>query len=163
MSDTNYPNPDDFQDPLENYDPAVYDDPLEEALAEQTVEAIRHEPMATIGPETTVIDAMKKLAGLHIACLLVEQEGKLLGVLTDRDILNKVALEFDEVKDTPVRDVMTDDPVFVYDSDSPAAALSVITVVGHRHVPVLDLERNLVGIVSPQRVTDFLQQFFTTN
>lgn len=158
MSDN--PSPDEFQDPLENYDPATYDDPIQEALAERTVEAIQHEPFATIGPDTTVADAIQQLAGDHISCLLVEEGGKLVGVFSDRDVLNKVALEYDQLKDQPVSAVMTTNPVFVYDTDPSAAALSVMAVSGFRHVPILDPDDNLSGIASPQRVTAFLQQFF---
>jgi len=158
MSKTESPDPEEFQDPLENYDPKVYNDPLEEALAEETVDQIRHEPMATIGPDTPVGEAVRKLAGLHVACLLVEQDGELLGVFSDRDVLDKVALELDDVKDQPVRNFMTDNPVYVYETDSSAAAFSVMAVVGFRHVPVLNLKQKLVGIVSPQRATEFLQQ-----
>jgi CBS domain-containing protein len=160
MSDVTHPDPEDFQDPLENYDPKKYTDPLERALAEEPVMQIRHEPMATIAPETPIRDAVKRLAGLHVACLLVEQEGKLLGVFSDRDVLDKVALEYDDVKDLPVRDVMTSDPVYVNETDSAAAAFSVMAVAGFRHVPILDVKQNLVGIVSPQRVTAFLEQQF---
>ena len=72
--------------------------------------------------------------------------------------MDKVALEFDAVKDRPVRDLMTAKPVYVYATDSAAAAFTVMAVAGYRHVPVLDLDENLVGIVSPQRVTSFLQE-----
>ena len=161
MSDKAYSDPDDFQDPLENYEPKVYADPLEEALAEETVEQIRHEPMATISPDTPVHEAVKQLAVSHVACLLVEQDGKLLGVFSDRDILDKVALEFETEKDHPVRDVMTTNPIYVYESDASAAAFSVMAVAGYRHVPVLDLNQALVGVVSPQRVTSFLKQHLT--
>ena len=161
MSDeSRFPSPDEFQDPLENYDPKTYDDPVEQALAEETVEAIQHEPFATISPDTSVAEAVRKLAGFHIACLLVQVEGKLVGVFSDRDVLDKVALEYDQVKDRPVSEVMTADPVYVYSTDPTAAALSVMAVSGYRHVPILDLDDQLVGIASPQRVTAFLQRFF---
>lgn len=158
MPDTTIPDPDDFQDPLENYDPKVYEDPLEQVLAEVTVDQIRHEPMATIAPDAPVWEAVKRLAGLHVACLLVQKDDELLGVFSDRDVLDKVSLEFNEVKDLPVRDIMTDNPFYVYETDSSAAAFSVMAVAGFRHVPVLSVKRKLVGIVSPQRVTTFLQE-----
>lgn len=158
MSAEPFRDPDEFQDPLENYEPREYADPLEEALAEETVDMIRHEPLATISPDTTVEEAVKRLAGLHVACLLVKQDGKLVGVFSDRDVLNNVALELDDVRAQPVSELMTKDPVYVYETDSAAAALSVMAVSGYRHVPVCDVEQNLVGIVSPQRVTAFLQE-----
>lgn len=153
--------PGEFQDPLENYDPKKYKDPVQQALVDQPVATIQHEPFTTVSPQTTIADAVGKLAGLHIACLLVEEDGKLVGVFSDRDVLDKVALEYEQVKDHPVSEVMTSDPVYVYNTDPAAAALSVMAVSGYRHVPVLELDDKLDGIASPQRVTNFLQRFFT--
>ena len=151
-------DPSEFQDPLENYLPKKYSDPLEKALAEESVAAIQHEPVATISPNATIAEAVKKLAGLHVACLLIEDEGQLFGVFSDRDVLDRVALEYESVKDKPVRDLMITDPVFVYESDSSASALAVMAVSGFRHVPITDVERKVIGIVSPQRVTTFLRK-----
>jgi len=66
-------------------------------------------------------------------------------------------LRFDEVKDRPVREVMTSNPVVVYESDPAGAALSAIAVAGFRHVPVVDLNGAVVGVISPRRVFEFLQ------
>ena len=146
----------DFQDPLENYDTKKFEDPLECALAEENVAVMQHEPFVTVPSNTSIAEAVDKLAGLHVACLLVVDDGKLVGILSDRDVLNRVALEFESIKNRPVRDVMTNDPVYVYDTDSSAAVLCVMAVSGYRHVPVLDVQGRVVGIVSPQRVTKFL-------
>ena len=147
-----------FRDPLEDYDPKHYDDPLERSLAEDSVLLIQATPYASVPPNTPISQAVKRLAELHVACLLVEEDDKLLGVFTDRDVLNNVALECDQVKDRPVSDFMTANPVYVHETDSVAAALCVMAVCGFRHVPVLSLEGKILGIVSPQRVTNFLQE-----
>ena len=154
------PLDDEFQDPLEDYNPKKYEDGVEEALGEQPVAAIMHEPFATVSADTKVSAAVQKLSGFHIACLLVEEDGKLVGVFSDRDVLDRVALEYDDVKDRCVREVMTSDPVYVYDTDPAAAALSVMAVSGYRHVPIVDASERIVGIVSPQRVTAFLRKAF---
>ncbi len=158
MSKSKYSS--EFEDPLENYEPKTYEDKLEQALADETVSAIQAQPIAIIKPETPVREAIAKLASLHHACLLVEEDGKLLGVFSDRDALDKVALEYEQVKDQPVSAVMKTQPVYVYETDSPAAALSVMAVSGYRHVPVVDLNEKLIGIISPHRVTSFLQNYF---
>lgn len=155
-----FAKPEDFQDPLENYDPKQYDDPLEEALAEQPAVAIQSIPYTCVSTDTPIHEALQKLAKLHVACLLIEEAGELVGVFTDRDALDKVALEYDAVKDHPVSEVMATDPVFVYDTDSAAAVLQVMAVQGFRHVPVLDLQRKILGIASPQRITEFMQNYF---
>jgi CBS domain-containing protein len=147
-----------FVDPLENYDPRQYDDPLQQSLCEKTVGQMHIRPFASVTADTSVSTAMEKLVGDQIACLLVEDSGKLVGVFSDRDVLDKVALEYDEVKDKPVSEVMTREPVYVYESDSAAAVLNVMAISGYRHVPVVNLDETLVGILSPNRMTQFLRE-----
>lgn len=149
---------DEFVDPLANYEPREYDDPLEEALEEKSVTEIEGRPYVAVPATITVKEALGKLAGEDIACLMVEDQGKLVGIFSDRDILDKVALEFERARDRPVRELMSADPVYVYQSDSAAAALSVMAVSGYRHVPVVSLDGSIQGIVSPQRVTKFLRE-----
>lgn len=144
-----------FQDPLENYDPKTYDDPMERAICESPASDIQHKPYTTISPDETVATALHKLAEDHIACLLVEDAGKLVGLFTNREVLKYVALE-DDVLDRPVREVMTPDPVCVRHDDPVAATLCVMAVHGYRHVPLLTSDGKTYGIVSPQRVTGFL-------
>ena len=148
-------NASDFQDPLENYDPKTYDDPLEKAICESAASDIQHEPYTTISPDDTVAAALNKLAADHIACLLVKEKGKLVGLFTNREVLNKVAAEKD-ILDQPVREVMTVDPVYVRDDDPVAAVLCVMAVHGYRHVPILTSDDEIFGIVSPQRIANFL-------
>jgi CBS domain-containing protein len=150
--------PGEFRDPLQNYEPKVYKDPLEKALAEESVAAFHLTPVATVKPDTPVHAAVDTLAGLHVSCLLVEQDGRLVGLFSDRDVLDQVALEYDLVKDRPVSELMTVNPVYAYESDSAAAALSIMAICGFRHVPITNLDEKVVGIVSPQRVTEFLRK-----
>ncbi|MCA9176514.1 MAG: CBS domain-containing protein [Planctomycetales bacterium] len=153
------PDVDEFQDPLEIYE-TTYADALEEALAEKTVDQIQHSPYLAVPSTTTVRDAVKALAEHQVACLLVTENSQLVGLFSDRDVLDRVALEYDRLADEPISKVMTANPVYVHDTDSTAAALSVMAISGFRHVPVLDLNGELKGIVSPQRVTEFLTQHF---
>jgi len=153
-------SPEEFQDPLENFEPPKYGDPLEAALMEQSIEELQSRPFTTVAPETPIGEAVQTLAELDIACLMVAEGSRLVGLFTERDVLDKVADRFEELKDRPVRDVMTAKPVVVYETDSPAAALCVMAANGYRHVPVLDVKENILGVVSPQRVTSFLQKQF---
>jgi len=153
------PDPEQFQDPLENYEPRTYADKLEQALAEQTAAEIHSTPFVSLPPQTPVREAIQRLAELHVASLLIAEQGKLVGVFSDRDVLDKVALEYDDVIDRPVSEVMAREPVFVYDTDFAGAVLSVMAVSGYRHVPVLTLDKKIVGIASPQRVSEFLEQY----
>ncbi len=149
-----------FDDPLCDYEPRAYQDVLEEALAERPVAAINAQPFIAVGPDTPVREAVALLADLNSACLLVAEGDSLLGVFTGRDVLDKLAGAYDRLKDQPIRELMTRNPVFVYETDSSGAALSVMAASGYRHVPVLDGDDKIVGIVGPSRVTDFLREHF---
>lgn len=148
---------DDWEDPLCNYEPPEYDDALEEALAEKSVAGIRSKPYAEIPPDKTVFGAVQALAGLKVASLLVVEDDRLVGVFTERDVLEKVSMKFDEVKDLPVREVMTSNPIVIYETDPAGSALSAIAAAGYRRVPVLDINERVVGVISPRRVFSFLQ------
>lgn len=135
-------------------------DPLEVALAEETVAAIQSQPFAAVTPNSSIAEAVAQLADLEIGCLLVAESGKLVGVFSNRDVLDKVADRYEQIKDRPVSEVTTANPVFVHESDSAAAALHVMAVSGFRHVPVMNLDDEPVGIISPQRVLGFLREHF---
>jgi CBS domain-containing protein len=149
-----------FEDPLENYEPQTYSDRLAEALAEETISAIKSKPYAEIAPDKSVYGALQALAGLKVASLLVVKEGRLVGVFTERDALERVVARIDEIRDLRVSEVMTTNPVVVYETDPAGAALHAIAVAGYRHVPVLDIQDNVVGVISPRRVIAFLQARF---
>ena len=148
----------DFVDPLSDYEPRENSDVLREALAEENVSAIRSRPYAEISPDKSIYRALQALAGLKVASLLVVEDGRLTGVFTERDVLERVALRGYDLKRTAVRDVMTSNPVVVHETDPAGAALSAIAVAGFRHVPVLDVRNVVVGVISPRRVFEFLQR-----
>ena len=138
-----------------------YRDALEGALAEQPVSAIESRPFASIAPTAKPsLKAVAELAGLKVACLLVADQGKLVGVFSDRDVLNTASpwsmTSFSEAPDV-VRDDGSTRSSFAT-TDSAAAALCVMAVSGYRHVPVVDADDQIIGIVSPQRVTEFLKR-----
>ena len=148
-----------FQDPLENYDPVEYQDNFERALAEKPVTAIHTQPFTAIAESTPVHEALQTLVGKDIAStLVVDKDQRLVGIFSDRDALDKVALEYDAVKDKPVSEVMTNHPIRIGEDESAAAALCVMASAGYRHVPIVAADGKVIGIVSPYRLVEFLQE-----
>ena len=150
--------PGEFEDPLSNYDPPEYRDDLAEALGEARVTDMQTTPFTTVAPSDTVGAVLRTMAELDVGCVLVAESEKLLGILSERDVVNKIAGDFDRVKDMPVTEVMTPEPVSVYETDSPAKALNLMAVGAFRHVPILDVDGRIAGILGPRRVTNYLQQ-----
>jgi CBS domain-containing protein len=147
-----------FEDPLSNYDPLTYESELERALAEETLEAMQIQPCIEIGPSDLVQDAIQILHDTGISSLLVVENDRLVGIFTERDVLERVAEQYDKLASVPVREVMTVSPTVVYGFEPAAAAVSAIAVAGHRHVPVLGADDSVLGVVSPRRVMKFIDK-----
>lgn len=153
------PPKEDFVDPVNRFEPARYSDPLEESLCEEHVTVIQHQPYTTVTPDTTIAQAIKLMVDGDMSCLMVAEGTHLLGMFTERDVLNKVADRYTQIKDHPVSLVMTHDPAIVHVNDSPAKALNLMAIAGFRHVPILDMNQGIVGIVGPRRTVAYLQKF----
>jgi len=126
-------------------------------MIEDQVNMIRHHPFKVVSPTITIRDAMSTMVDLDIACLMISEDERLVGLFSERDVLMKVAHQFDKIKDHLLREVMTTDPLVAYETDSPAKVLNIMAVGGIRHVPILNLEEQIVGILGPRRVTAYLK------
>jgi CBS domain-containing protein len=150
-----------FQDPLSNYDDAAQDDPFATGLADHQMDKVETNPFYKVLPTTPVGDVVQSMADADIGCVLVtSDESHILGIFTQRDLLNKVVDQFEQVKDQPIADMMTKDPSVIAETDSPATAINLMAVGGYRHIPVVDVNNKVVGLVGPRRTTAYLQQFF---
>lgn len=148
-----------FKDPLSNYDEPDYADSLERSLAEDEVGVMKAQPFTALLASETVLAAMQHMSKHTIASVLVvDDEGKLKGIFSERDVVERVAFNFDEVKDQPLEKVMTPNPSCVYETDSPAKAMNLMATGGFRHIPILDVDDKVVGILGPRRVTNFLKE-----
>lgn len=153
-------DPTEPNDPLSNFEPVQYDSDLQRALAEDTVSEIDVKPYLQIHSLAPVRDAVEMLHDSGVSSLLVVDDEKLVGIFTERDVLEKVVERYVRVQFEPVENFMTPDPTIVYDSDPAAAAAAAISVAGHRHVPVLDMEKQVQGMVSPRRFFEFMEKHF---
>ena len=151
--------PGEFEDPLDNYDSPTYADDLERSLGEDAIPAVmKIEPFKTIPASSTVAEAVATMSELGIACLMIaDEQGHLVGVFSERDVLNEAAGEYDADADQPVSQVMTPDPSVVHEADPPARALNLLATGGFRHIPVVDADGRPVGILGPRRVTAYLK------
>ncbi len=83
----------------------------------------------------------------HIGALLVMDEGRLVGIFTERDAINRVLAEGRDPDSTPLSEVMTRDLVTVGPQAAATLALHVMDEVGFRHLPVVENDE-VCGIIS---------------
>ena len=134
---------------------------IERAIATGEIRALGLGPAITMPAQSTLHDVVKKLQDQHIGCILVTgTDGKLAGIFTERDLLNKVALHPLDWSKERVADYMTPDPETLRPDDRIAWALKLMHIGGYRHVPLTDEEGRPVGVVSMKDIVSFLVDLF---
>ncbi|MDH3318088.1 MAG: CBS domain-containing protein [Betaproteobacteria bacterium] len=101
----------------------------------------------TIAPTASVFDAVKLMAEKNIGALVVSEGEAVVGVLTERDYARKIVLMAKSSKDTPVREVMTSQVMYVSPDRTSEECMALMTESRVRHLPVMDKGR-MVGLVS---------------
>jgi len=113
---------------------------------QQLLESKRHR-LVSVSPETTVLDALKLMAEKEIGAVLVIEGELLAGIFSERDYARKVVLHGKSSKDTPVREIMTDEVVCVRPEQTIEDCMGLMTDKRVRHLPVFD-SKNVVGVIS---------------
>jgi CBS domain-containing protein len=103
--------------------------------------------IATIGPDSTVVEALKLMADNNIGSVVVLEDEKYLGIMTERDYSRKVILKGKNSSETKVADIMSDDLPRVSPNDSIEHCMKVMTDKHIRYMPVFESDR-LAGIIS---------------
>ena len=101
-----------------------------------------------IEASATVFDAIKRMVESNVGALLVTEDGRVSGIVTERDYLRRVTLEGRTEKETLVREIMTAPLVYATPETSVEECMAIMTERRIRHVPVFADGRELVGIVS---------------
>ena len=95
----------------------------------------------------TVLDAISLMAQVNIGAVLVQQDDSIAGIFTERDYLQKIALESRSSPQTKVGDVMTSPVISADPGDSVQHCMETMTTCHCRHLPVVE-NGKLLGIVS---------------
>ena len=101
----------------------------------------------TIGPDSTVIDALAKMAEKDIGSLVVMDGEKLVGIVTERHYSRNVILKGKKSPTTVVSDIMERDVIHVRPEQSVELCMTLMTEKRVRHLPVVEGDK-VIGIVS---------------
>jgi CBS domain-containing protein len=100
-----------------------------------------------LDPEETVYEALQTMADYDVGCLIVCSEGRLVGILSERDYARKGILMGHMSKETKVREMMTSPVMFVTPEHTVDDCMNLMTKHHFRHLPVLDGDK-VIGMVS---------------
>ncbi len=101
----------------------------------------------SVGPDATVYEAIELMAHKGVGALLVMDEERPAGIISERDYARKVILQGRSSKDTLVREIMTSRLIHTSPDRSVEECMTLMTTNKIRHLPVMEADQ-LVGIVS---------------
>jgi|TARA_B110000967_G_C18702356_1_gene468515 CBS domain-containing protein len=103
--------------------------------------------LLTVTPKSTVIDALTIMAKFKIGALIVLNEEKMVGIISERDYAREIILEGKSSKNTKVEEIMTKKVLTLSAGDKFEKGLEIMTQKRIRHMPVMD-GKKLLGMVS---------------
>lgn len=101
----------------------------------------------SIAPGATVYDAMKTMAERNVGALLVLDQGRLCGVISERDFARRLFTQNKTPKEIKVSELMTKDVVYVRPEMTADQCMALMTDKRVRHLPVVDSEK-VMGVLS---------------
>jgi len=101
----------------------------------------------SLAPTATALEAMRLMAEHNIGAALVMENGEVVGILSERDIVRKVELQGRRGADTLVREIMTEKVLYVEASQPVEEVMALMTEKRIRHLPVME-NGKLAGVVS---------------
>jgi len=123
-------------------------------------QVIEQQEVVAVARTATVMEAVHLMKARHIGALMVVESDRLVGILSERDVVFRVVAEERDAKTTLVADVMTANPETILPEKPFAHALHIMYEGGFRHVPVVDGNGRAVGMVSARDALDLEEHEF---
>ncbi|MFN8543694.1 MAG: CBS domain-containing protein [Candidatus Binatia bacterium] len=130
---------------------------LDRRMLRQPIWRLQPRTPLSLPPSATLLEAIHLMRSARVGCVLVVERDRLVGILTERDLLLKLDRpDFDQ----HVAELMTPDPEVLRPGDPIVYALNKMSVGGFRHIPLVDARGRAVGIVSVKDIVDYLVELF---
>jgi CBS domain-containing protein len=113
-------------------------------------EIMRHDILVTAKSDEKVIDAVEKMAKYKVGSVIIIENGKVLGIITERDIINLVASKKDLNEKLEL--YMTKNPITIYFDENLEKAIQIMKEKNIRHLPVVNKEGKLIGMISSRDI-----------
>jgi len=129
-------------------------------LANARVDALSPRPAARVAAGDAMWKVVEQMTALGRGAVLVEEDGALVGIFTERDLLNRVDYTDQLWSHLIVRDVMTPHPMVIRPQDSLSEALRRLTAGHRRHLPIVDERGRVLGMLSIRDILSFVAERF---
>jgi CBS domain-containing protein len=130
-----------------------------ETLKQEKIRSLRLSEPARVGPDATLGETLQAMKASRIGCALICEAGRVLGILTERDVLIKVAGS-GVGQGEPVSRFMTPMPRALRRDDTLSEAIRLMTEGGYRHVPLTDEQGRDAGVVCAKDLVEYIAEHF---
>ena len=101
----------------------------------------------SVSPDASVFEAMKLMSDRNTGAVMVMEQGKVEGILSERDCVRRLELHGRNARETPVREIMTSKVVYVEAGQSLEECVAIMIDKNIRHMPVFE-GHELIGLIS---------------
>jgi CBS domain-containing protein len=131
-----------------------------QALASATVGELSPRPHARVDTGDAMWKVVAEMTAKGRGAVLVEEDGALVGIFTERDLLNRVDYSDPLWSHVLVKDVMTPYPMVIHPDDSLSEALRRLNQGRRRHLPIVDERGHVLGLISIRDILTFIAERF---
>jgi len=134
---------------------------IEDLLKEKKIEQIVNEKVVQGPPTISIQEAVELMQSKKCGYVVLTDQKKVVGIITETDIAEKVLGEHLDVK-TSVSKFMTHDPLVLTPQDPVGAAIDLMAKNTIYHLPLVDKDKKLAGMLSVRTLIRFLAEYYPT-
>ena len=124
------------------------------------ISSLRQEKFIVLNEHATLREAINNIQKYHIGCILLENEKKITGIFTERDIVQNIVGKRHNLENECVANYMTKSPDVLHMQDPIAIALNKMISGGYRHIPIVDKTEKPIGVIAMYNIINHLGDCF---
>ena len=122
--------------------------------------SLNQEKFIVLNEQASLREAIDNIQKYHIGCILLENDNKITGIFTERDIVQNIVGNRHNLEKECVVDYMTKSPDVLHMQDPIAFALNKMVSGGYRHIPIVDKMAQPIGVIAMQNIINHLGDYF---
>ena len=125
-----------------------------------SLSSLTQEKFIVLNEQATLREVIDNLQRFHIGCVLLENNNKISGIFTERDIVQNIVGNRHNLEEVHIVDFMTKSPDTLHSDDPIAFALNKMITGGYRHIPIVDANNKPTGVIAMQDIINHLGNYF---
>ncbi len=130
---------------------------FEKALKTEKIRNLSTRKTVTIGKDKTLFEVLQRLQETKTGCAVILDDNKVIGIFTEQDVLKRGILAKADPQ-TPIEKLMTPNPKVLDRDDTLAVAIRLMHDGKYRHLPVVNHQREFLGLVSVRDIVFYLSE-----